>query len=432
MSILRFYRTATTQAFVVEARRLPGIVAAKPPNLIVGPVFQIFPAAPRILIFRGGAIGDFILTLPVFQALRRAWPRAEVTLAGHSRVAGLAEIAGLVQPVLSIDAARFAAYYTDRPLPPEEADFLRSFDLVISFLHDPDGALRRNWERAGARRVISVSPQVAAGHAADHFLSAVTSLGIMPSLWRGVPIPVPTIREVGRDCARDRDRKKSLAKLGSASKTPRWPLAFPRLDLPSALQAAGRAKLEALGLRGPVIALHPGSGSRRKNWPLPSFLALAEKIRQTGTGQVLWLAGEADAAIVRSLEQEFLPRREAGNPPRIPPGRGTEIQLPSLTKRRFPERSEFNGDAPILNNCPLPEVAAVLSQCRGCVGNDCGITHLAAAVGIPTVALFGPTDPEVWGPRGRQVAILRARPPTSRGLARLPVEDVERQLKALL
>jgi ADP-heptose:LPS heptosyltransferase len=59
-----------------------------------------------------------------------------------------------------------------------------------------------------------------------------------------------------------------------------------------------------------------------------------------------------------------------------------------------------------LYNLPLDELAAILKQCSLYVGNDSGITHLAAAVGTPVVALFGPTDPGVWGPRGKCVSIL--------------------------
>jgi ADP-heptose:LPS heptosyltransferase len=50
---------------------------------------------------------------------------------------------------------------------------------------------------------------------------------------------------------------------------------------------------------------------------------------------------------------------------------------------------------------------AILSCCRGYLGNDSGITHLAAALGIKTVAIFGPTDPAIYAPIGPAVTILR-------------------------
>jgi ADP-heptose:LPS heptosyltransferase len=58
-------------------------------------------------------------------------------------------------------------------------------------------------------------------------------------------------------------------------------------------------------------------------------------------------------------------------------------------------------------NLSLIHVASLLERCQCYIGADSGITHLAAAVGIPTIALFGPTDPRIWGPRGEKVAILR-------------------------
>ena len=63
--------------------------------------------------------------------------------------------------------------------------------------------------------------------------------------------------------------------------------------------------------------------------------------------------------------------------------------------------------ATVLSGSPLPDVAGVLAACRAYVGNDSGVTHLAAALGLPVVAIFGPSDPEKWAPRGDRVRILR-------------------------
>jgi ADP-heptose:LPS heptosyltransferase len=111
------------------------------------------------------------------------------------------------------------------------------------------------------------------------------------------------------------------------------------------------------------IALHPGSGSRKKNWPFDRFLAIADHLRSHRI-PVLWIRGPAEEL----------------------------FDYPS---------GDFTA-----TNLPLPVLAALLSQCRACVGNDSGVTHLAAAVGCPTVAIFGPSDPVVWGPRGRNVIIV--------------------------
>jgi ADP-heptose:LPS heptosyltransferase len=64
------------------------------------------------------------------------------------------------------------------------------------------------------------------------------------------------------------------------------------------------------------------------------------------------------------------------------------------------------GDHPRFENLLLPEVVRLVRHSRGFIGNDSGITHLAAYFGCPTIALFGPTDPAIWGPVGKRVRIL--------------------------
>lgn len=76
-----------------------------------------------------------------------------------------------------------------------------------------------------------------------------------------------------------------------------------------------------------------------------------------------------------------------------------------------------------LTNLSLTEVAEELRRCRVFIGNDSGITHIAAYWGAPTVALFGPTDPRIWGPLGRRVKILK-----KPSLADISVDDVRKLL----
>jgi hypothetical protein len=104
--------------------------------------------------------------------------------------------------------------------------------------------------------------------------------------------------------------------------------------------------------------IHPFSGSMKKNWPLDKFKSLARQLERSMP--IRWCRGQEDPALEGAV--------------RI-------------------------GD--------LYELACWLARARLYIGNDSGITHLAAAVGTPVLALFGPTDPAVWGPRGRHVRIAR-------------------------
>jgi heptosyltransferase-3 len=108
--------------------------------------------------------------------------------------------------------------------------------------------------------------------------------------------------------------------------------------------------------RGDFAVIHPFSGSARKNWPLERFRELADRLARP----VRWCAGPEE-----TLE-----------------------------------------DAVRFDN--LYELAGWLANARVYIGNDSGITHLAAAVGAPVVAIFGPTDPIVWAPRGERVSVIQS------------------------
>jgi len=123
-----------------------------------------------------------------------------------------------------------------------------------------------------------------------------------------------------------------------------------------------------------IVAIHPGSGGARKCWPVTAFAEVIERLWQRGYA-ILLLAGPADHERLSTLRQS--------------------LSLP-------PEPTMLQ----VLVDAPLIEVAHQLRQCKCYLGNDSGITHLAAMLGIPTVALFGPSDPTIWRPVGPNVEIL--------------------------
>lgn len=110
---------------------------------------------------------------------------------------------------------------------------------------------------------------------------------------------------------------------------------------------------------GPVV-LHPGSGSPMKNWPMDRFLALGDRLSKAGRS-VEFLSGPAEEKLAASLERTGFPLRT------------------------FPE---------------LTDLADWLSGSAGFVGNDSGVSHLAGYLGVPTVAIFGPSNPQQWRPWG--------------------------------
>lgn len=277
---------------------------------------------PRFLVLRGGSIGDFIVTLPVLQALRRQWPLARIDIWGYPHIAELAVAAGLAESVVSLDRVEMARFFVPQPnFTDAQVAAVRSFDLIFNYLHDPVGQVRSNLLLAGAKQVLSGSPIIKWGHAIPFLLEPLQALAIYET-------------EL-----------------------------VPELDLSGEARAAARKRLQALGVKGRPVVVHPGSGSPAKTWPVARFVDIVRRL-QAQKQEVVLVLGEADTETAAILAQE----------------------LP---------------DPPRLQNVTLVELAATLTESARFLGNDSGITHLAAAVGLPVVALFGPSDATTWAPRGR-------------------------------
>jgi ADP-heptose:LPS heptosyltransferase len=291
---------------------------------------------PRFLVIRGGAIGDFVMTLPALEALKRRWPESHVEVLGYPHIAALAVAGGLADHVRSLDRASAALLFVpEQPLPAEQALYVRSFDTVISYLYDPDDSVTASLRQAGARQVLAGNPRLTEAPAARHLMKPLEALALYPE---GEP--------------------------------------YPRLRLREAVAEEGRARMAAW--KAPLV-VHPGSGSRTKNWPLEGFLAVARRARAAGWDPVFSF-GEADDEV----------------------------------RADFGKRNE---PFPVLPRGSLVQLAAALAASKGYVGNDSGVTHVAAAVGIPVTAVFGPSDPELWASRAPGVRLVRAARPTPDALA---------------
>jgi ADP-heptose:LPS heptosyltransferase len=283
-------------------------------------------------VIRAGALGDILLALPALRALReKIGPTGRLELVGYPTVLQLASHALRVDAIHSIDRALFSGLFSE-PNSPELGDLLASFDLVVAWCRDPSGRLASRL--AGSRAYLRADPYPPPGtgvHASNHLLRSLRSLEVS------------------------------------------WPQDSAVLELPEVAVAASQAWLRGAGLesRG-FLAIHPGSGSARKNWPPERFARLIALARRADR-PVLVIEGEADQESVQRLY------------------------------RRLPWRP------PVARGLDLAVLAALLSRAGAFIGNDSGVSHLAAATGAPTVALFGATDPARWAPRGRRVVILHLR-----------------------
>jgi heptosyltransferase-3 len=304
----------------------------------------------RILVIRGGAIGDFILTLPAIAALRRRFPAAHLEVLGYPHIAQLAMAGGLVNRVQSIEARALAGFFArGGHLAEDLADYFSEFDLILSYLYDPDRIFQTNVGLCtGAQFVAGPHRAEEAGrlHAAKVYLQPLERLAIFNA------DPVPRLPLAGRP-------------LSNGHQSP------------------------------PVnrLALHPGSGSERKNWPEAKWAALLEHVADSTDCALLLVGGEAEGKRLQRLA----------------------AALPAARLQ-------------VAQSLPLAELAHRLAACRAFVGHDSGISHLAAAVGLPGLVLWGDTAEEVWRPPSETVMVLRH----PAGLTRLPVAEVAERLRKVL
>jgi heptosyltransferase III len=160
----------------------------------------------------------------------------------------------------------------------------------------------------------------------------------------------------------------------------------PDMEVTASEEAEAALLLDRLPPR--FLAIHPGSGGPAKNWPGERFLELANDL---GPHPWLLVEGPADAASVARF------------------GDG-------LTFARA-------------SHLPLRTLGALLGRAGLFVGNDSGVTHLAAAWGAPTLALFGPTEPATWSPVGRLVAVARSASASMDDLSLTQVRGAARSLR---
>ncbi|MGB9475185.1 MAG: glycosyltransferase family 9 protein [Candidatus Udaeobacter sp.] len=288
----------------------------------------------RILVIRGGAIGDFILTLPTLKALREAYPDAHIEILGYKHIAAVAENRFYAQAVRSIEYGPLSGFFAaNSELSAELAGYFASFDLIISYLYDPDRIFESNLRRCGVENLVRGPAKIVetGGHAARQLARPIEELGI---------------------------RVVDLAEKIFLSEEDRE---FARKFLKDSSQ--------------PLIAIHPGSGSKEKNWPLQNWIELfsTEHWHIEKRPSLFVVSGEADKEQSAHLEHTW---------------KNQEIRF--------------------AKNLPLSHLAGALEHSIF-IGHDSGISHVAAAAGANCILLFGPTNPNVWAPRNENVEVLRAR-----------------------
>ena len=280
-----------------------------------------------VTVIRGGALGDFVVALPALRSL--ASPDRRLHLVGNA-TAARALAPELFTSVTSLDDPTWAGLFdAAAPLPDARGG-------AIALLRGHADAAARLRDR-GYEPVLG-APSFPAADSGDH---------VATHLLRAAAPGHPDTSDTSptRPGSPIRSRFGHLGHLG---------------HLPGCVTPLIR--VEPAHRPRPYAVIHPGSGSRRKNWPADRFAELARRAERAGL-EPLILAGPAEEDVVI-------------------------------------------GDRPVVRGLGLRELAELLAGAALYVGNDSGVSHVAGAVGAPTVAVFGSTRAQRWRPLGPRVVAV--------------------------
>lgn len=323
-------------------------------------------AIRKILLLRLERIGDLLMTLEAVAAARRTWPDATIDLAVGSWNKDLASLIPGISHVHVADLPWLSRgeRATSWPDLVRQARAWRThrYDLIINF--EPD--IRTNFLAWIARAPMRV------GYATGGGGALLTQAEVYD------PTSHVSINAT-RLVASANGRVAAPADVAA----PRGP----RLAVPSGARSSAMAVLE--GHPRPWIGVHAAGGRESKQWHPDRFAATARTLATITGGTIVLTGGPLDRPLVD---------RVAGGLEHVP-----------LVK--------------VVNAVTLPELTALLEALDLFVTGDTGPMHLAAAVGTPVVALFGPSDPKRYGPRALVEHIIRVDLPCSPcGQVRLPPE----------
>ena len=272
----------------------------------------------KYLIFHQGALGDFVLFFPTLIRLKE---RVSIDICCQNHLGQLALNLGIVDHFFPSESKRFASLFSD-DFDPELRKIFSHYNMIflISFSSELEKNIRKI-TNVQVHRIPSRPPPQEQIHIAEYLFGHINK--------------IVTFKMI----------TSSLANFS--------------LSIPKYSGSSGK------------VLLHPGSGSRRKNWPLENFIELNTILRKRGRSTA-WILGPAEHYIAKELR-----KGEIGN---------QEVYL--------------------IQN--LMDFIDLLKLAAGFIGNDSGLSHLSAFLGLFVISIFGPSDPKRWHPIGPFVKVVKS------------------------
>jgi len=286
----------------------------------------------KVFIHHDGALGDTLLSLPCISRIRES--ASHIHLAGRIDVAAFLKETGMVDAVSSVDSAVYSSLYAES-MEEKIGRLLSAYDELYLFTVHHDSQISRNMRRISpdARVINTIPPEHSYEHVAEYRL---------------------------RQCGYGREELKRDISLRITEEELNWAKGF--------LKDRGNADCGDI-----LIAVHPGSGGKKKCWPRKQYEALISLI----------------AADPRMICMIFS-------------GPAEDDETVALFSRLAQHKRKIMH----LHDKPLVRVAALLTMSAYYLGNDSGISHLAGVLQRRGIVLFGPTDPRLWRPFGDTLEVL--------------------------
>jgi len=310
---------------------------------------QLAKEAQRAVILQPGALGDCLLTLPLVRVLKETLGLSGADIIGHTEYTGIFPGRSCVDGVRSMDSTQLHRLFVE----PAKFDLVdwdplisvfAAYSWIVTFLGEPGSNFEQN--------LIFTAH---CSHSAE-----VITLSMIP--------PEGSKHHIAEFYVQQFAGQSGLSIDQAAI-----PMNRPLLRVTEADRDCGVELLDQMeiDLARKLVVIHPGSGGRRKCWYLENFVAIAKSLRARDL-EVLFLLGPAEVERLHPIEE-----------------------------------AHMHGVARCVSHLSLTQVVGLLSCADAFLGNDSGVTHLAAGIGVRTFAVFGPTDPTIYRPIGPAVTVFQ-------------------------
>ncbi|MCK5270870.1 MAG: lipopolysaccharide heptosyltransferase I, partial [Sedimentisphaerales bacterium] len=345
-------------------------------------------AFKNILIIKPSSLGDIVRTLPILHFLRRRYPKAQIGWLIRTEFADLLTFQPELDKIITFDREHFGKMIWNPEAARDFTCFLRrlhqmKFDLVL----DMQGLFR-----SGFLTFTTGSP-VRLGFARARELAW---------LFYTHKVKTPTQQE---HAVTSYQRFATALEPQNKEENIQF-----NISINQDSQKTARDKLQQAGVNKEkkYVVLLPGGTESAKRWQPNKFAALARQLHQRYDTAIVVLGA---GAVEKSLAEEIVLKARQTCDGKIG-GVGTE--------------NKHHGQVEIIDMVGLTdlnEMLAILNEAALVIGNDSGPLHIAAALGVPLVGLYGPTDPVVVGPYGQMDGVVQAGADQKRRRRYSPAEE---------